>query len=266
MADEKNTSIVVESEILLENSRPDIYRKNAFHISALSVTSTKAEITRQTKLNEMKAKFGGKEDQKVSPFPLNPPPTSEEINNALQKLKDPEKRLVDEFFWFGPHELEEGNSDEALTSLSKNDVNTAQKIWISYENQMSMSNVSMHNLAVLSHLLALDSENENGDPLEFIYELRKSDFERLARPLIIRSINICKKVLLDKRLGVGDIEKVLMVGGTSLIPSLREMLLDTNEGLGIELDSSIYPMTVVAQGAARFACTHSISYNLTKNQ
>jgi molecular chaperone DnaK len=98
-------------------------------------------------------------------------------------------------------------------------------------------------------------KNENGDPLEFIYELRKSDFERLARPLIIRSINICKKVLVDKRLGVGDIEKVLMVGGTSLIPSLREMLLDTNEGLGIELDSSIYPITVVAQGAAIYAGT-----------
>jgi hypothetical protein len=166
-------TVVGESEILLEYSRPDIYRKNAFRISALSVTSTTAEITRQTKLNEMKAKYGGKEDQKLSPFPLNPPPTSEEINNALQKLKDPEKRLIDEFFWFWPHELEEGNSDEALTSLSKNDVNTAQKIWISYENQMSMSNVSMHNLAVLSHLLALDSENENGKELTQKEKIRR---------------------------------------------------------------------------------------------
>jgi hypothetical protein len=171
--DESKNSIVGESEILLEYSRPDIYRKNAFRISALSVTSTTAEITRQTKLNEMKARFGGKEDQKLSPFPLNPPPTSEEINNALQKLKDPEKRLVDEFFWFWPHELEEGNSDEALTSLSRNDVNTAQKIWISYENQMSMSNVSMHNLAVLSHLLALDSENENGKELSQKEKMRR---------------------------------------------------------------------------------------------
>jgi len=98
-------------------------------------------------------------------------------------------------------------------------------------------------------------KNENGDSLEFKYELRKCDFERLARPFIARSINICKKVLADKRLGPGDIEKVLMVGGNSLMPFLHEMLLDSNEGLGIELDSSIYPITVVVQGAAIYAGT-----------
>jgi molecular chaperone DnaK len=98
-------------------------------------------------------------------------------------------------------------------------------------------------------------KNEQGEPVEFTYELRKSEFEKLARPFVIRSINICKKVLVEKRLGVGDIEKVIMVGGTSLIPFLRDTLVDSNEGLGIELDSSIYPITVVAQGAAIYAGT-----------
>ena len=51
-----------------------------------------------------------------------------------------------------------------------------------------------------------------------------------------------------------------MVGGTSLIPYLRQMLLDPNEGLGIPLESSIYPITVVAKGAAIFAGIQRIPF------
>ncbi|NQT77649.1 MAG: Hsp70 family protein [Bacteroidetes bacterium] len=104
-------------------------------------------------------------------------------------------------------------------------------------------------------------KNEKGEAVEFTYELLRSDFEKLANPYIIRSINICKKVLLEKRLGTSNIEKMIMVGGTSLIPYLREMLLDPNEGLGIPLESSIYPITVVAKGAAIFASTQRIPFN-----
>ena len=101
-------------------------------------------------------------------------------------------------------------------------------------------------------------KNNKGEAVEFNYELLRSDFEKLAKPYITKSINICKKVLMEKRLGTSNIEKVLMVGGTSLIPFLREMLLDPNEGLGIPLESSIYPITVVAKGAAIFASTQRV--------
>ncbi|MEX2409839.1 MAG: Hsp70 family protein [Candidatus Paceibacterota bacterium] len=104
-------------------------------------------------------------------------------------------------------------------------------------------------------------KNEKGEAVEFTYELFKKDFESLAKPYIIQSINICKKVLTEKRLGTSNIEKMIMVGGTSLIPYLREMLLDPNEGLGIPLESSIYPITVVAKGAAIFASTQRIPFN-----
>jgi molecular chaperone DnaK len=104
-------------------------------------------------------------------------------------------------------------------------------------------------------------KNDKGEAVEFTYELLRSDFERLAKPYIIQSINICKKVLMEKRLGTSNIEKMIMVGGTSLIPYLREMLLNPNEGLGIPLESSIYPITVVAKGAAIFASTQRIPFN-----
>jgi molecular chaperone DnaK len=62
-------------------------------------------------------------------------------------------------------------------------------------------------------------------------------------------------VLADRRLNIGSIERVLLVGGPSLTPYLREFLADPKEGLGIPLEFSLDPLTVVARGAARFAGT-----------
>jgi len=92
--------------------------------------------------------------------------------------------------------------------------------------------------------------DDRGEPMEFSFDLSKCDLERIAEPYVRRTINICKEVLVDKHLGLGDIEKVILAGGTTLIPLLRDMLTDSNEGLGIPLESSIYPLTVVARGAA----------------
>ncbi|MFZ5517081.1 MAG: Hsp70 family protein [Candidatus Zhuqueibacterota bacterium] len=96
---------------------------------------------------------------------------------------------------------------------------------------------------------------EDGHPIQFEYDLLQKDVARLAEPFFLGSIRICKKVLTEKRLGVGNIEKVLLVGGPTLMPSLRELLNDREKGLGIPLDYSIDPLTVVARGAAVFAGT-----------
>lgn len=98
-------------------------------------------------------------------------------------------------------------------------------------------------------------QDDRGEAVRFEYELKKSDVERLAEPFVLRSINICKKVLAEKRLGVGNIEKVLLVGGPTLMPYLKERLADRNEGLGIPLEFGVDPLTVVARGAAIFAGT-----------
>jgi molecular chaperone DnaK len=96
-------------------------------------------------------------------------------------------------------------------------------------------------------------QDDRGDSVQFDYDLKRSEVEKLTEPFIVRSINICKKVLAERRLGVNDIEKVLLVGGPTLAPYLRERLADPKEGLGAPLEFSIDPLTVVARGAAVFA-------------
>jgi molecular chaperone DnaK len=97
--------------------------------------------------------------------------------------------------------------------------------------------------------------DDSGTPVRFEYELRRADVERLAEPYIVRSINICKRVLAERRLGVSDIERILLVGGPTLMPYLRQRLADPRDGLGIPLEFSIDPLTVVARGAAIFSGT-----------
>ena len=104
-----------------------------------------------------------------------------------------------------------------------------------------------------SALIMMQLQDDAGETFDFEYDLMRADVERLAEPYIARSINYCGKALRESGLGPADIEKVLLVGGPTLSPYLRERLADPREGLGIALDHSQDPITVVARGAAIFA-------------
>jgi len=93
---------------------------------------------------------------------------------------------------------------------------------------------------------------------EFDCELTRSEIIEIARPIILRSVNICKKVLTEKNLTNRNIAKVILVGGPTLAPYFRELL---TENLGIPLDFSVDPLTVVAKGAAIFAGTQKLTHS-----
>lgn len=114
----------------------------------------------------------------------------------------------------------------------------------------------------LSRAAAADIEVEvedlAGRRREFYHELRRSDVERLTEPLITRSVNLCRTALDEAGLTPNDIDKLILVGGPTLSPYLRDQLADPRQGLGIPVDISQDPMTVVARGAAIFAGTQRI--------
>jgi molecular chaperone DnaK len=105
--------------------------------------------------------------------------------------------------------------------------------------------------------------DDRAQPVDFACELHRADVERLMAPLVTRSVNICRRVLAEKRLAPGNIEKVLLVGGPTQVPYLRQRLADAVEGLGIVPDFSVDPMTAVARGAAVFAGTQRVETGAT---
>jgi molecular chaperone DnaK len=134
--------------------------------------------------------------------------------------------------------------------------------WISaiaklkYHAELAKIRVSREESAeIIIDFLCLDDQRE---PVRFEYELKRAEVARLAEPFILRSVNIAKKTLAEKHLGPAEVEKVLLVGGPTLAPYLRERLADRNQGLGIPLEFSVDPLTVVARDAAIFAGTQRL--------
>jgi molecular chaperone DnaK len=95
----------------------------------------------------------------------------------------------------------------------------------------------------------------NGDLEPFEYTLRRDEVDGVAEPYYARAVNLCREALAESGLGPDSIDRLLLVGGVTLSPGLRERLADPVHGLGIELDLSLDPTTVVARGAAIFAST-----------
>jgi molecular chaperone DnaK len=95
-----------------------------------------------------------------------------------------------------------------------------------------------------------------GEPIQFECDLTRSDVAGVAEPYIQRSVDICKKVLREKSLGRDAVARVILVGGPTLAPYFRDTL---SAQLGLKLDFSVDPLTVVARGAAVFAGTRKVT-------
>lgn len=98
-------------------------------------------------------------------------------------------------------------------------------------------------------------QDDSGRPFDLEYTLTPEEVARLTSPYVARSLNLCREALQAKKLE-GHVAKVIMVGGSSLFPWLRE---EVKQALGVPLDGSIDPMTVVARGAAIFAGTQRVT-------
>ena len=79
------------------------------------------------------------------------------------------------------------------------------------------------------------------------FSLSREAFEQLVQPLIKRTLRACKQTLRDAGLDVSDIVKVVMVGGSTRVPLVRQAVAELFES---EPLTSIDPDKVVAIGAA----------------
>lgn len=85
--------------------------------------------------------------------------------------------------------------------------------------------------------------------------LTRNSVIEVVEPLIEKAVVRCRAVLNGAGLGAADMSKVLLVGGPTKAPYFRDILMDK---LGIPLDFSVDPLTVVSSGAAIFAGTQKI--------
>ena len=87
----------------------------------------------------------------------------------------------------------------------------------------------------------------NGSPVNYEGELSRAKFESLNKDLFDSTLDSVRKALKDAKLSASDIDQVVLVGGSTRIPYIQELV---KKELGKEPNKSVNPDEVVAMGAA----------------
>ena len=131
-----------------------LYDKNIFRITELPVDASAKDVSRQAQKQQMLAEMGDNTSSVKAPFAPLHSPDEDQIREALARMKMPEDRIVDEFFWFWPEEFGNSKADPAIQAMLSGDSEKAAEIWREAEKRGSFT--AIHNLAILFHMAAVD--------------------------------------------------------------------------------------------------------------
>ena len=84
-------------------------------------------------------------------------------------------------------------------------------------------------------------------PKHLVMKLSRSKFEQLVEDLLERALEPCRKAMIDAGVSAGEIDEVVLVGGSTRIPLVQKKV---TELFGKEPNQSVNPDEVVAIGAA----------------
>jgi molecular chaperone DnaK len=115
--------------------------------------------------------------------------------------------------------------------------------------------LSMHSSADIE----FEVEDDEGKEHEIFFSISREQFEACIRPRITGTIDLIRSILEKNGVSATDIKHVLMVGGSTYIPMVRNMI---HGELGLSVDCSIDPTTAVAVGAGYYAGTRTKSRQL----
>ena len=84
-------------------------------------------------------------------------------------------------------------------------------------------------------------------PKHLVKTITRSDLEKMVEDLVRRTLDPCKKAIKDSGIKAGDIDEVVLVGGMTRMPRVREVVKNF---FGKEPHAGVNPDEVVAIGAA----------------
>lgn len=152
------------------------------------------------------------------------------------------------------YSIESYLSDDTLRSLLAD----AMKKYAE-ETKITLSFSSTHN--ILPDLGELPNDDK-GEEMGIDIDVSHDDMVRVLGPVFQKAIDLAKRLLKRNNLDGDKLTTLLLVGGPTYSPVLREML---NNQI-CKPDTSVDPMTVVAVGAALYAAKFDISEEIVDEQ
>ena len=111
---------------------------------------------------------------------------------------------------------------------------------------------------ILSDLGELGCD-DNGKEIELDLTITREMAYPVMEPFFKKTVTICQKILERNHLDGDQLTKLILVGGPTYSPYLRQMLKDE---VTPNVDTSVDPMTAVAKGATLYAATRDIPAEL----
>ena len=104
----------------------------------------------------------------------------------------------------------------------------------------------------LSNLISTDVDlpfiaSDQGGPKNLHYTLTRTKLEEVARPIVSKTEDTIRRVLVDGKLSAAQIDKVVLIGGMTRMPLVRKFVEDV---VGKPAERGVDPMEAVAIGAA----------------
>ncbi len=104
---------------------------------------------------------------------------------------------------------------------------------------------------ILTNLYDEYGEDDEGEEFEIDLTISREQLKEVIEPFVQKAIDYCKVLLKRNNLDSNSLGELILVGGPTLSPIVREML----EAQIKKPNTSVDPMTVVAKGAAIYAST-----------
>ena len=101
-------------------------------------------------------------------------------------------------------------------------------------------------------------QDDNGEDIDLEITITKDQLIDAIGEQYQKAVNICKNLLERNGLTGKDLSSLILVGGPTYSPIIRDML---KEEVTPNVDTSINPMTAVARGAALYASTIDANIN-----
>lgn len=151
-----------------------------------------------------------------------------------------------------PEICRRGTFTDLLTQM-KSEKGKYNKLWYRLLHAAEAAKIELSTKTSAEIDLGMVSlEDEEGDPIDSLLTVTRSEFEEVVKPAIDGTVEMMRKILTRNSLRPEDLKFILMVGGGAYIPFVRKRV---EEVMGISVNTSIDPTNAIAVGAAYFAGT-----------
>lgn len=101
--------------------------------------------------------------------------------------------------------------------------------------------------------------SDDGEDIDFYFTYTRKDFEKLIAPIVDKTIELSRKTIEKANIRSDEVSKIVFVGAATQTPYFKMRI---EEELGIMVDTSVNPFTVVAKGAAIYGSSQRIPQDI----